>query len=383
MSERLDYYNDFEVRKDAERDQKRRLCDYVVKHLIAEQELVFAEKKLSIFIGPGTTAPMFFEALVSRLGHDRDLTVVSNNLGILHAFEENRQKGQHWSLRLYGEEVDLKNKSLNPQPGQRLIGCLKRAKTSLAVISCASVWRNTNSYCIGAFTRNHAATLKQVIACDSLRTYLIADDWKRLLEKDRPTPEQLAKRENDLHLFASIPDDSNRLTLVIEDERHRQPKAFTGQLVEPALEEWWRKPPQPTCFISYSVKDENQVQRLYADLRKKGIKCWKWDYGTRPGDILWDNIARAISSHAPLILICSKNSLDSKEVNDELSFAFDNSINVISLMTDDHFSEWNPPARFDELKVKVKRCRYINARGWADDSEIYARALAELLECLQ
>ena len=254
----------------------------------------------------------------------------------------------------------------------------------MAVISCASIWRNTDSYCIGAYNSNHAAILKQVIDSSSLvRTYLIADDEKRKVDTEEPTPEQLARRERDLYRFATIPDDSARLTLVIENQRHQPPNAITGSSVKEALEEWWRKPPLPTCFLSYSRVDENQVERLYADLRKKGIKCWKWDHGTLPGDRLWDNIVQAIPSHPPLILICSKNSLDSKEVNEELSFAFDHSINVISLMTDDHFSEWSPPARFDELKVRVKRCRYINALGWDNDSGIYERALAELLKCLQ
>jgi DeoR/GlpR family transcriptional regulator of sugar metabolism len=383
MSERLDYYDDFEVRENFQREQKRRLCDYTVKRLMEDQDAKFAEKKLSLFIGPGTTAHMFFEALVSRLGQTGDFAVVSNNLGILDAVEKGRQKGQHWFLRLYGEEVDLKNRSLKPQPGQRLLGCFKRAKTSLAVISCASIWKDTNSYCIGAFNSNHAAILKQVVDCSLVRTYLIADDWKRYFDTEEPTPEQLARREKDFCRFATIPDDSDRLTLVIEKQRHKQPKATSGSSVMDAVEEWWRKPPLPTCFLSYSIYDEHLVERLYTDLRKKGIKSWKWDHGIRPGEELWDSIAEAISAHPPLILICNKNSLDSKEVNDELSFAFEHAINVISVMTDDYFPQWSPPARFYELKAKIQRCRFINAKGWDNDNRIYERVLADLLGCLQ
>jgi hypothetical protein len=383
MSERLDYYNDFQVRKDAERDQKQRLSNYAVKHLITRQQLGFSDKEVSLFIGPGTTARLFFEALASYLEPERDFTVVSNNLAILPTLENNHQTGQNWSLRFYGEKVDLKNRSLMPQPGQQLEACLKRAKTSIAVISCASIWRANNSYCIGAFTSSHATILKQVVGCGFIHVYLIADDWKRLLEGEETTPEQLINRERDLHLFATIPNDSERLTLVIEDERQRQPNAFSGSEVMHALNTWWKKPPQPTCFLSYSTEDEIKVEQLYTDLRKKGIKCWKWDQGTRPGEELWDKIEAAISSHPPVILICCKNSLDSSEVNEELRLAFDRKVKVISLVTDDYLSAWNPPTRFENLKVKVKACRYINARGWDKDSHIYERVLTELLECLQ
>jgi hypothetical protein len=383
MSERLDYYNDFQVRKDAERDQKQRLSDYAVNHLITTQQLIFTDKTVSLFIGAGTTARLFFEALVSHLGHGRGYTVVSNNLALLPTFVDNHQQGQDWSLRLYGEEVDLKNRSLKPQRGQQLETCLKRAKTSLAVISCASIWRANNTYYIGAFTTSHATILKQVVGLGFMSTYLIADDWKRLLDGEEPTAEQLVRREKDLHLFATIPNDSERLTLIIEAERQGQPNAYIGDKIRPALETWWKKPPQPTCFLSYSTEDEKQVDHLYRDLRKKGIKCWKWDHGTRPPEPLWEKIEEAISSHRPVILICSKNSLNSSEVNEELRLAFERKVDVITLRTDDSLSTWNPPTRFEQVKVKVKACRQINARNWENDHQVYEQVLKDLLECLQ
>jgi hypothetical protein len=41
------------------------------------------------------------------------------------------------------------------------------------------------------------------------------------------------------------------------------------------LESLWIKPIQfYSCFISYSTKDDDFAQRLYADLQARGIRCW-------------------------------------------------------------------------------------------------------------
>src|SRR5207302_755357 len=42
---------------------------------------------------------------------------------------------------------------------------------------------------------------------------------------------------------------------------------YTRSLVQSAIEYY-------TCFISYSSKDQEFVERLYADLQAKGVRCW-------------------------------------------------------------------------------------------------------------
>ena len=43
--------------------------------------------------------------------------------------------------------------------------------------------------------------------------------------------------------------------------------AYIGSMVGRPIEFY-------SCFISYSSKDQEFADRLYADLQKKGVRCW-------------------------------------------------------------------------------------------------------------
>jgi uncharacterized protein YjbI with pentapeptide repeats len=77
-----------------------------------------------------------------------------------------------------------------------------------------------------------------------------------------------------------------------------------------------------SCFISYSTKDDEFAHRLHADLQDKGVRCWFAPHDLPIGAKTWDAIDEAIKLRDKLLLILSKNSIDSDWVEDEVQKAF-------------------------------------------------------------
>jgi hypothetical protein len=73
-----------------------------------------------------------------------------------------------------------------------------------------------------------------------------------------------------------------------------------------------------SCFISYSVKDQEFVNRLYADLQNKGVRCWFAPHDVQGGKKLHEQIDEAIRKYERLLLIVSPNSMDSAWVETEI-----------------------------------------------------------------
>jgi len=77
-----------------------------------------------------------------------------------------------------------------------------------------------------------------------------------------------------------------------------------------------------SCFISYSSKDQEFADRLYADLQDKGVRCWFAPHDLAIGAKTWDAIDEAIRLRDKLLLVLSKNSIRSDWVEDEVSKAY-------------------------------------------------------------
>jgi uncharacterized protein YjbI with pentapeptide repeats len=77
-----------------------------------------------------------------------------------------------------------------------------------------------------------------------------------------------------------------------------------------------------SCFISFSSKDEEFAKRIHADLQDKGIRCWFVPHDLPIGAKIWDAIDEAIKLRDKLLLILSKNSIESDWVEDEVQKAF-------------------------------------------------------------
>jgi hypothetical protein len=73
-----------------------------------------------------------------------------------------------------------------------------------------------------------------------------------------------------------------------------------------------------SCFISYSARDQEFADRLYADLQNKGVRCWFAPDDAQGGKKLHEQLDAAIRLHEKLLLILSPNSMSSKWVKTEI-----------------------------------------------------------------
>jgi len=76
-----------------------------------------------------------------------------------------------------------------------------------------------------------------------------------------------------------------------------------------------------SCFISYSTKNQDFADRLYADLQSKGVRCWFAPHDAQGGRKLHEQIDDAIRLHDKLLLILSEDSMNSEWVKTEISKA--------------------------------------------------------------
>ena len=89
---------------------------------------------------------------------------------------------------------------------------------------------------------------------------------------------------------------------------------FTRSLTGAALEFY-------SCFISYSTKDQDFADRLYADLQARGVRCWFAPHDIQGGRKIHEQIDEAIHLYDKLLLILSDASMKSGWVSTEISKA--------------------------------------------------------------
>ena len=76
-----------------------------------------------------------------------------------------------------------------------------------------------------------------------------------------------------------------------------------------------------SAFISYSSKDEEFAERLYADLQNKGVRCWYAQEDLKIGDHYHQRIEESIRLYDKLVLILSEHAVKSAWVEREVAAA--------------------------------------------------------------
>jgi hypothetical protein len=77
-----------------------------------------------------------------------------------------------------------------------------------------------------------------------------------------------------------------------------------------------------SCFISYSHADKSFAGRLHDTLQGRGIRCWLDEHQMLPGDDIYEQVDRGIRFWDKVLLCCSRHSLASWWVDNEIAFAF-------------------------------------------------------------
>ncbi|MCF8065046.1 MAG: toll/interleukin-1 receptor domain-containing protein [Desulfarculaceae bacterium] len=76
-----------------------------------------------------------------------------------------------------------------------------------------------------------------------------------------------------------------------------------------------------SCFISHSSHNQLFCKQLCTDLRSRGVDCWYFPEDAKWGRSLWGEIDKPIKIYDKLLLVCSKQSLNSPAVLRELERA--------------------------------------------------------------
>lgn len=146
-----------------------------------------------------------------------------------------------------------------------------------------------------------------------------------------------------------------------------------------------------SCFISYSSKDQEFADRLYADLQAKGVRCWFAPHDIQGGKKLHEQIDRAIWIYDKLLLILSADSMQSTWVNTEIYNARQREIGEkrhmlfpVSLVPFTEIQKWTS---FDadsgkDLGREIREYYIPDFSNWKDHDS-YQKAFDRLLQDLK
>lgn len=139
-----------------------------------------------------------------------------------------------------------------------------------------------------------------------------------------------------------------------------------------------------SCFISYSSHDQHFVKLLYRDLCKAGVFCWFAPDDLNAGDKFTEEITQAVQSREKLLVVLSKNSLDSNWVKQEVILARQREGNgkkdvIVPICLDSAYLN----SKIDWAVALRKRRHIRNFENWQQPSsyqEMLERLLNDLLK---
>ncbi|MDQ1593262.1 MAG: hypothetical protein QOG71_3889 [Pyrinomonadaceae bacterium] len=138
-----------------------------------------------------------------------------------------------------------------------------------------------------------------------------------------------------------------------------------------------------SCFISYSSKDQDFAERLYADLQNKGVRCWFAPEDLKIGDKIRDRIDESIRLRDKLLLILSENSIASDWVEHEVESALEEEGRtgrtiLFPIRLDDAVMESNKA-----WAALIRRTRHVGDFTRWKDQDSYQKAFDRLLRDLK
>lgn len=150
---------------------------------------------------------------------------------------------------------------------------------------------------------------------------------------------------------------------------------FISSFTDKALEYY-------SCFISYSSKNQDFVERIHADLQNEGVRCWFAPKDLKTGDKIRQRIDESILIHDKLLLVLSEQSINSKWVEKEVETAFEKESPKKTVLF---------PLRLDNTVMEtdqawaadIRRTRHIGDFTIWKDHNAYKKAFKRLLRDLK
>jgi hypothetical protein len=139
-----------------------------------------------------------------------------------------------------------------------------------------------------------------------------------------------------------------------------------------------------SCFVSYSSKDQEFAERLFADLQAKGVRCWFAPEDMKIGDPLNETVDVAIRQRDKLLLVLSEASMASAWVLKETRTALaeekerPGAAVLFPIRLDDAVMDTTEQWAHD-----IRRTRHIGDFSRWKDHDAYQKALDRLLRDLR
>lgn len=141
--------------------------------------------------------------------------------------------------------------------------------------------------------------------------------------------------------------------------------------------------PKISCFLSHCVSDKVFCEKLYSDIVASGVRCWYFPEDATFGKGVWDEIDKQIRSSNKVIIICSKNSLQSAPVLREIERTLQREDEegkdiLLPIRIDDYVLEdWDHPRRADVINKVVG-----DFQKWRNQ-EKYRESLWRLIDAIK
>jgi hypothetical protein len=127
----------------------------------------------------------------------------------------------------------------------------------------------------------------------------------------------------------------------------------------------------PKVFLSYSKVDKDAAKRIASSLKKKGYLVWYDEWEIKVGDSIIEKITNGIVESDFLLVLLSKNSVESKWVREELNAAKMREINKRNVFI--------LPILLDDCRIPI----LISDKKYADMRNSYRKGMADLLKTLK
>lgn len=145
-----------------------------------------------------------------------------------------------------------------------------------------------------------------------------------------------------------------------------------------------------SAFISYSTKDDVFAVKLHDALQARGVRCWLDKHTVLPGDSISHAVNDGIRLWDKVVLCCSKDSLTSWWVNDEVTRALEKerklqkergreTLTVIPLDLDGHLFA-NDEFEYGATLRKRHAARF---GGWQADEKLFDVQLERVIAALR